>query len=98
MSQDALGQLKHLKTARSRWPFPDAFSISIIQESGILTLHFGIPASFSTPLATVGRRAGILYSFLGAGQRHPMSIFVMRTRGGTGGVGHVWRAGGCESV
>jgi len=24
MSQDALGQLKHLKTARARWPFPDA--------------------------------------------------------------------------
>jgi len=23
MSQDALGQLKHLKTARARWPFPD---------------------------------------------------------------------------
>jgi len=25
MSQDALGQLKHLKTARARWPFPDAW-------------------------------------------------------------------------
>ena len=25
MSQDALGQLKHLKTARARWPFPDAY-------------------------------------------------------------------------
>ena len=23
MSWDALGQLKHLKTARARWPFPD---------------------------------------------------------------------------
>ena len=23
MSQDALGLLKHLKTARARWPFPD---------------------------------------------------------------------------
>jgi len=23
MSQDALGQLKHLKTAKARWPFPD---------------------------------------------------------------------------
>jgi len=23
MSQDALGQLKHLKTARARWPWPD---------------------------------------------------------------------------
>ena len=23
MSQDALGQLKHLKTARARWPLPD---------------------------------------------------------------------------
>jgi len=23
MSQDALGQLNHLKTARARWPFPD---------------------------------------------------------------------------
>ena len=23
MSQDAIGQLKHLKTARARWPFPD---------------------------------------------------------------------------
>jgi len=26
MSQDALGQLKHLKTTRARWPFPDATS------------------------------------------------------------------------
>jgi len=25
MSQDALGQLKHLKTARARWPFPDVW-------------------------------------------------------------------------
>ena len=23
MSQDAIGQLEHLKTARARWPFPD---------------------------------------------------------------------------
>ena len=23
MSHNALGQLKHLKTARARWPFPD---------------------------------------------------------------------------
>jgi len=23
MSQDAIGLLKHLKTARARWPFPD---------------------------------------------------------------------------
>jgi len=27
MSQNALGQLKHLKTARARWPFPDAVSV-----------------------------------------------------------------------
>ena len=27
MSQDALGQLKHLKTARAGWPFPDVLSI-----------------------------------------------------------------------
>ena len=27
MSQGALGQLKHLKTASARWPFPDVFSI-----------------------------------------------------------------------
>jgi len=26
MSQDALGQLKHLKTARARWPFPDVLT------------------------------------------------------------------------
>ena len=32
MSQDALGQLKHLKTARARWPFPDvATKLSIGQ-------------------------------------------------------------------
>ena len=71
---------------------------SILQESGVGMLLFGIPASFSTPLATVRVRAGILYSFLGAGQRHPTSVFVTRTRGGTGGVGHVWRAGGRETV
>jgi len=29
MSQDALGLLKHLKTARARWPFPDASSTSV---------------------------------------------------------------------
>jgi len=29
MSQDVLGQLKHLKTARARWPFPDVCSPSI---------------------------------------------------------------------
>jgi len=72
--------------------------LSIIQESGVLTLHFGIPASFLTPLATVGHCAGVLYSFLGAGQRHPTSVFVTCARGGTGGVGHIWRAGGRESV
>ena len=27
MSQDALGLLKHLKTARARWPFPDVCSL-----------------------------------------------------------------------
>jgi len=26
MTQDALGQLKHLKTARARWPFPDVLA------------------------------------------------------------------------
>jgi len=26
MSQDALGLLKHLKTARARWPFPDGIT------------------------------------------------------------------------
>ena len=37
MSQDALGQLKHLKTARARWPFPDAFCNSSL-DSPWLTL------------------------------------------------------------
>ena len=27
MSQDVLGQLKHLKTARARWPFPDVLDL-----------------------------------------------------------------------
>jgi len=27
MFQDALGQLKHLKTARARWPFSDVVTI-----------------------------------------------------------------------
>ena len=30
MSQDALGQLKHLKTAKARWPFPDVLSTTDI--------------------------------------------------------------------
>jgi len=71
---------------------------SILQESGVGTLLFGIPASFSTPLATVRVRAGVLNSFLGARQRHPTSVFVARARAGTGGVRHVWRAGGRETV
>ena len=33
MSQDALGQLKHLKTAKARWPFPDAQFRRIIAEA-----------------------------------------------------------------
>jgi len=31
MSQDALGQLKHLKTARARWPFPDVFGEEVVR-------------------------------------------------------------------
>jgi len=72
--------------------------ISIIQESGILTFHFGIPASFSMLLTTIGCRAGILYSFLDAGQCHLTSVFMMHACGGTGGVSHVWHAGRHESV
>ena len=29
MPQDALGQLKHLKTARARWPFPDVMAMVV---------------------------------------------------------------------
>ena len=32
MPQDALGQLKHLKTARARWPFPDAVYTVMLYE------------------------------------------------------------------
>jgi len=48
MSQDALGQLKHLKTARARWPFPDAPSCSVVSEASetVCTSHTG---SFSLP-------------------------------------------------
>ena len=35
MSQDALGLLKHLKTARARWPFPDGLvSVSVQASQG----------------------------------------------------------------
>jgi len=36
MSQDSLGLLKHLKTARARWPFPDAEQrrVTAIKDSG----------------------------------------------------------------
>jgi len=37
MSQDALGQLKHLKTARARWPFPDVTVITIM--SSLVTVR-----------------------------------------------------------
>ena len=35
MSQNALGQLKHLKTARARWPFPDVVVNDFIELIGI---------------------------------------------------------------
>jgi len=47
MSQDALGQLKHLKTARARWPFPDAswvhpsIHIIVIGSLSLLNLYRG---------------------------------------------------------
>ena len=44
MSQGALGQLKHLKTARARWPFPDDSSQSSSPHSSLpcwhISLHF----------------------------------------------------------
>jgi len=36
MSQDALGLLKHLKTARARWPFPDAGGVSSCSHKALL--------------------------------------------------------------
>jgi len=36
MSQDALGQLKHLKTARARWPFPDVVTSVHERKEGAL--------------------------------------------------------------
>jgi len=39
MSQDALGQLKHLKTARARWPFSDEPCHLHIPISFILICH-----------------------------------------------------------
>jgi len=41
MSQDALGQLKHLKTARARWPFPDAGRVACTDINWILTWLVG---------------------------------------------------------
>jgi len=36
MSQDALGLLKHLKTARARWPFPDEVQVGRVQFPGVV--------------------------------------------------------------
>jgi len=36
MSQDALGQLKHLKTARARWPFPDVRHMTVDELSALV--------------------------------------------------------------
>jgi len=46
MSQDALGQLKHLKTARARWPFPDVerfsgWSLARIERCCSMPLELG---------------------------------------------------------
>jgi len=35
MSQDALGLLKHLKTARARWPFPDVGGYVVVCIGGV---------------------------------------------------------------
>jgi hypothetical protein len=70
--------------------------VSILQESRVLTHHTGIPAPFSRPLGTVARCARVLNSSLATGQRWPTPVFAMCDRGGTCGVGHVWRAGGRE--
>ena len=40
MSQDALGQLKHLKTARARWPFPDVPLLAIFQHPLLVLAWF----------------------------------------------------------
>jgi len=46
MSQDALGQLKHLKTARARWPFPDAAEFEEASEAhGVVESGMGIHGS-----------------------------------------------------
>jgi len=40
MSQDALGQLKHLKTASARWPFPDAVDPTMEEVKQVCPLEF----------------------------------------------------------
>ena len=40
MSQDALGLLKHLKTARARWPFPDEVALWIGRCLGCHASHY----------------------------------------------------------
>ena len=53
MSQDALGQLKHLKTARARWPFPDGcggmwnrvVGAAVKRTAGMWTTRAGDPLS-----------------------------------------------------
>ena len=38
-----------------------------------------------------GWRLWVLKAFLGTGQHHQMSVFVMRSLGSTCGISHVWR-------
>jgi len=44
MSQNALGQLKHLKTARARWPFPDVDAIGRAREE-LATVYMKVATS-----------------------------------------------------
>jgi len=75
MSQDALGQLKHLKTARARWPFPDVVRLVCLLPGGTLNLpglelggeDFTLPPLFRsestglrwTPLDSTGLRSDL---------------------------------------
>jgi len=48
MSQDALGQLKHLKMARARWPFPDGLVALVRDEELVLEFCTGHPGPYNT--------------------------------------------------
>jgi len=71
MSQDALGQLKHLKTARARWPFPDVIRFcccccnicSIMSSRRVLVIIIETAASGAEIVgarAVISRAAGIV--------------------------------------